>query len=301
MLLLAAQTGAGVGQSISETSVPAGFWHKAIAIVSLEMLERKPGKTEFLVAIDPSDRNTVAQTQKVLKERLETAGIDVLSVHSVGGHLLAIDIPATDQTDQIEKIVTTPARLSFHTAHGRTDDPGADIRPGRKILPEAGWPDSFIIVEAGPILTGAHIVEARATIDQNGRPALTFRFDDVGTRRFGEYTAAHIGDTFAIILDGRVLSAPIIQAPLHAGSGMITGNMTLEETTRLAALLEAGTLPARIELLSTTTYGPVKPQGASPARRIGAIGTIAITAAGLLLHHAGPVLRPVLMPGRLNP
>ena len=91
-------------------------------------------------------------------------------------------------------------------------------------------------------MTGEELVDAQPSFDQNGRPAVNFRFNTSGARKFGDYTLDNIGAPFAIVLDDEVISAPVIQSHIPGGSGIITGNFTVEESTNLAVLLRAGAL-----------------------------------------------------------
>jgi len=125
---------------------------------------------------------------------------------------------------------------------------------------------TYYIVEDTPVVTGEELVDAQPSFDQNGRPAVTFRFDPTGARKFGDYTAEHVGEPFAIVLDNEVISAPVIQTAIRGGSGIITGNFTLEESTRLAVLLRAGALPAELEVIEERTIGaPSAPRSRCPA------------------------------------
>jgi preprotein translocase subunit SecD len=114
----------------------------------------------------------------------------------------------------------------------------------------------FYILERAPVVTGDELVDAQPDFDQNGRPAVSFRFNPTGARKFGDYTAENIGNPFAIVLDGEVISAPVIQSHIPGGSGIITGDFTVEESTQLAVLLRAGALPAGLEFLEERTIGP---------------------------------------------
>ena len=105
-------------------------------------------------------------------------------------------------------------------------------------------------------MTGEELVDAQPDFDQNGRPAVSFRFNPTGARKFGDYTAENIGNPFAIVLDDEVISAPVIQSHIPGGSGIITGRFTVEESTNLAVLLRAGALPAGLEFLEERTIGP---------------------------------------------
>ena len=114
----------------------------------------------------------------------------------------------------------------------------------------------FYIVNTSAVVSGDDLVDAQPAFDQNGRPAVDFRFDTSGARKFGDYTAGHIGQPFAIVLDNKVISAPVIQSHIGGGSGIITGNFTVESSTNLAVLLRAGALPAKMTFLEERTIGP---------------------------------------------
>jgi preprotein translocase subunit SecD len=124
------------------------------------------------------------------------------------------------------------------------------------VLPSIDEDGVFYVLEEAAVVSGEDLVDAQPDFDQNGRPAVSFRFNTTGARRFGDYTAENIGSPFAIVLDSEVISAPVIQSHIAGGSGIITGNFSLEESTNLAVLLRAGALPAGLEFLEERTIGP---------------------------------------------
>ena len=124
----------------------------------------------------------------------------------------------------------------------------------------------------GELVTpGGDVVHARPDFDQNGRPAVSFRFNTTGARKFGDYTAENIGNPFAIVLDQEVISAPTIQSHIAGGSGIITGRFTVEETTNLAVLLRAGALPAEMTFLEERTVGPELGRDSIEAGRLASV------------------------------
>jgi preprotein translocase subunit SecD len=136
---------------------------------------------------------------------------------------------------------------------------------------------TFYILEPTPVVSGEELTDAQPSYDQNGRPAVNFRFNPQGARAFGDYTAQNIGSPFAIVLDDEVISAPVIQDHIPGGSGIITGRFTVEESTNLAVLLRAGALPAELIFLEERTIGPELGQDSIDAGRIaGAVGLVAM-------------------------
>ncbi|AKS46540.1 preprotein translocase subunit SecD [Octadecabacter temperatus] len=121
---------------------------------------------------------------------------------------------------------------------------------GHSVLRQKGSPSLVYVVKDDPVLDGTAIVAAEPSFDQNGAPAVIFRFSDASSQTFGEYTAEHIGEPFAIVLRGEVISAPTIQSAIWGGSGIINGLFTVEEAEQLATLMQAGVLPFGLDILS---------------------------------------------------
>ena len=97
--------------------------------------------------------------------------------------------------------------------------------------------------------------DAQQSFEQGGRPAVSFKFDNIGGRKFGQATAENVGRRFAIVLDGKIISAPVIKDAILGGSGIITGNFTPQSAQDLALLLRAGALPAPLTVIEERTVG----------------------------------------------
>jgi len=123
------------------------------------------------------------------------------------------------------------------------------------ILPDEGG-NNYFILEQVPVVSGESLTNAQPSFDQNNRPAVSFQFNPTAGRKFGDYTKSNIGEPFAIVLDGVVISAPVIQSHIPGGTGIITGSFSVDESNRLAILLRAGALPAGIRVLEQRTVGP---------------------------------------------
>jgi preprotein translocase subunit SecD len=165
-------------------------------------------------------------------------------------------VPGLGSAAELKAIIGTTAQLTFQPVVTRTDNAQMPPGAGNEIVPSVDQPGQYYILEQAAVVTGEDLVDAQPSFDQNGRPAVSFRFDPTGARRFGDYTAENIGSPFAIVLDNEVISAPVIQSHIPGGSGIITGNFTVEESTNLAVLLRAGALPADLNFLEERTIGP---------------------------------------------
>jgi preprotein translocase subunit SecD len=171
----------------------------------------------------------------------------------------------------LKEIIGTTAQLTFNPVVSRGTDPDATPGIGNTLLPSLDEEGLYYIVESAPVVTGEELVDAQPAFDQNGRPAVNFRFNTSGARKFGDYTAENIGSPFAIVLDDEVVSAPTIQSHIPGGSGIITGNFTVEESTNLAVLLRAGALPAELIFLEERTIGPELGQDSIDAGKIATV------------------------------
>jgi preprotein translocase subunit SecD len=190
-----------------------------------------------------------------------------------------VQVPGIGSAEELLQIIGKTARLSFHPVANRTSDP--NVRPGleQEVLPSMDEPGIFYVVDKRSVVTGEQLVDSQPSFDQNGRPAVTFRFNPTGGAAFGQYTAEHIGSPFAIVLDNQVISAPVIQSHIAGGSGIITGNFTVDQSSQLAILLRAGALPAEIKVLEQRTIGPELGQDSINAGGISAIvAFVAVTA-----------------------
>ena len=114
----------------------------------------------------------------------------------------------------------------------------------------------FFLLKKRPVVSGENLTNAQPSFDENGLPAVSFNFNPSAALKFGNYTKENIGSPFAIVLDDVVISAPTIRSHMPGGSGIITGNFSVDESNRLAILLRSGALPAEIEVLELRTIGP---------------------------------------------
>lgn len=202
------------------------------------------------------DDRTVRQSLEIIRRRIDEVGTREPTIQRQGTDRILIQVPGIGSATELKEIIGTTAQLTFQPVVSRTNDASTRAGAGNEVLPSIDEEGTFYILESAPVVTGEDLVDAQPTFDQNGRPAVNFRFNPSGARRFGDYTAENIGNPFAIVLDDEVISAPVIQSHIPGGSGIITGRFTVEESTNLAVLLRAGALPAGLEFLEERTIGP---------------------------------------------
>jgi preprotein translocase subunit SecD len=203
-----------------------------------------------------TDERTMRQSLEIIRRRVDEAGTREPTIQRQGADRILIQVPGIGSAAELKELIGTTARLTFHPVLNVTSDSATTPGPREVIYPSMDEPGTYYILEQTPVVTGEQLVDAQPDFDQNNRPAVSFRFNPAGGRAFGLYTAENIGSPFAIVLDGEVISAPVIQAHISGGSGIITGRFTVEETTQLAVLLRSGALPAEMTFLEERTIGP---------------------------------------------
>lgn len=203
-----------------------------------------------------TDSRTVQQALEIVRRRIDEMGTREPTILRQGADRILVQVPGVGSAQEVKDLIGTTAQLTFNPVVSRTTDPDAEVSSGEVLLPSLDEEGVYYILERAPVVTGEELVDAQPSFDQNGSPAVSFRFNPQGARAFGEYTAENIGAPFAIVLDEEVISAPVIQSAIPGGSGIITGRFTVEEATELAVLLRAGALPAELTFLEERTIGP---------------------------------------------
>ncbi|MEL7255990.1 MAG: protein translocase subunit SecD [Pseudomonadota bacterium] len=232
-----------------------------------------------------TDERTVRQSLEIVRRRIDEVGTREPTIQRQGADRILIQVPGIGSAAELKAIIGTTAQLTFNPVIGRTSDPSDRPGAGNEILPSLDEQGISYIVESAPVVTGEDLVDAQPDFDQNGRPAVSFRFNPSGARAFGDYTLENIGNPFAIVLDDEVVSAPVIQSHIPGGSGIITGNFSVEESTNLAVLLRAGALPAELVFLEERTIGPELGADSIAAGQIACIVAFALVLVYMFLSY----------------
>lgn len=228
------------------------------------------------VAATARRQSALQQSIEIVRRRIDAIGVAEPTVQALGTDRILVQLPGMQDPASIRTLLGSTAKLTFHRVESWSV-PGRGTPPIGTIRVPAADEDIEYILQQRPMLQGERLVQANSGIDSNtGRPVVSFRFDDAGAKQFAKITTENVGRQFAIVLDGKVISAPVIEEPIIGGSGQIQGNFTAAETTSLSALLRAGALPVPLLIVQE---GMVGPDLGSDAIRMGAV----TGAAGLLL------------------
>ena len=205
----------------------------------------------------------ILQSIEIIRRRVDEVGTNEPLIQRQGDDRILVQLPGLDDPERIKKLLGKTARMNFRLVNetasieeslsGRVP-PGSDLlfeideRTGEKTIP-------YVIYKRIGV-SGEQLVDANPTMDQNNQPVVSLRFDTSGSRKFGELTSKNVGKRFAIVLDGEVISAPVIREAITGGSGQISGNFTFESASDLSVLLRAGALPAPLTILEERSVGP---------------------------------------------
>jgi len=232
-----------------------------------------------------TDDRTMQQSLEIIRRRIDEVGTREPTIQRQGEDRILIQVPGVGSAEEVKILIGKTARLTFHPVVNRTTDGAQSPGAGNIILPSLDEEGVFYILEKSAVVSGEDLVDAQPAFDQNGRPSVNFRFNTTGARKFGIYTSENIGAPFAIVLDDEVVSAPTIQSAITGGSGQITGNFSVEESTNLAVLLRAGALPAEMTFLEERTIGPELGQDSIDAGRIACLVAFAAVLVFMALSY----------------
>ncbi|MFO1067158.1 MAG: protein translocase subunit SecD [Geminicoccaceae bacterium] len=199
----------------------------------------------------------LAQSLEVVRRRIDELGTRETSVQRQGDNRILVQVPGERNPENIKRLLGKTARLTFQMVdmEALPEDVRQGRAPGSVVMPSDDDSDSHEYVVKRKIdVSGEDLVDAQPTF-QNGMPVVSFRFDTNGARKFAKITTENVNRLFAIVLDGKVISAPRIREPITQGSGVISGNFTVESANELAVLLRAGALPAPMTVVEERSVG----------------------------------------------
>jgi len=218
------------------------------------------------VEVDIVKDMAVGQAVETIRNRLDQFGLAEPSVTRQGQTDIVVELPGikTPQEEQhARELIAKPANLELMEVDEAKSDQVYDLTKeqaqemGNLILEETGNPQVKYLVKQIPILTGSEVVDAKVAFDQQtNQPIINFTLSTFGAKVFGDFTAKSVGKRLAVVLDGKVFSAPSIRERIGGGSGQISGNFTVNEAGNVAIALRSGALPAPVIMLEKRSVGP---------------------------------------------
>ncbi|HEY2033016.1 MAG TPA: protein translocase subunit SecD [Rhizomicrobium sp.] len=233
-----------------------------------------------------SKNDIVTQSIEVVRRRIDQLGTKEPTIERQGDDRIVVQVPGLSDPERLIKILGTTAKMTFQLvdSSANVDEARKGIVPiGDELLyednPIKGQPPVPYVLEKRIMVSGDRLTDAQGTFNQqNGGAVVTFRFDSVGARQFGNATKDNVGRLFAIVLDNKVVEAPVIKDAILGGSGEISGNFTIQSANDLAVLLRAGALPAPLKPLERRTVGAELGADAIHAGKIATLGGLLLVA-----------------------
>ena len=209
------------------------------------------------VALTERANQAVQQSIEIVRRRIDETGVVDPIITRQGRDRIVVQLPGIEDPNRIKELLGKTAKMTFQLVD-ETANPNAPVAPpGVAFLPLTDQPGQKIAVYKRVEVDGANLTDARAGQNpQNGEWVVNFTFNSIGTRRFANVSRANVGHRFAIVLDSKVISAPVIREAITGGRGQISGNFTAASATDLAVLLRAGALPAPLTVVEESSIGP---------------------------------------------
>ncbi len=235
------------------------------------------------------------QSLEVVRRRIDGAGVAEPTIQRMGTDRILVQLPGVQDPARITKLLGGTAKMTFHLVTTPVPE-GSPPPHGVMVMPDASTGEMLALIER-PIVTGDHLENSDVSFSQyTNEPQVGFKFDGTGAQQFGRATREHTGERMAIVLDGKVLSAPRINEPILGGSGVITGRFTTTEAKDLSTMLKAGALPAPLTVIEERTVGA--DLGADSIKMgawTGLIGFVLVFAFILLLYGSWGMIASVAL------
>jgi len=235
----------GTGQRDLEVTEAGGSLIR-ITITQPAMLERM--------------RKTIEQSIQIVERRVNELGTVEPIIQRQGTDRILVQVPGLQDPTRLKELLGKTAKMEFRMVDDSVSpDQVAQGRapPDTEVLPSATRGEASVVVKKQVLVSGGDLIDAQPSFDQrSGEPIVSFKFNTAGSRKFAQATTENVGVRFAIVLDGKVISAPVIREPITGGQGQISGSFTVQSANDLAILLRAGALPAPLTVVEERTVGP---------------------------------------------
>ena len=195
--------------------------------------------------------DSIDQALEIVRRRIDELGTNEPNILKRGNERILVELPGLDDPSRIKNLLGKTANLSFRFISQQSEE-----NFGSEILKFENS-DEEALVSKRIILSGDNLIDAKPRVDnQTSETIVSFSLDRLGAKRFAKATTRGVGRRLAIVLDGKIISAPIIRDSIVGGNGQISGNFTFQTATDLALLLRSGALPAPLTIIEERTVGP---------------------------------------------
>jgi preprotein translocase subunit SecD len=197
---------------------------------------------------------------ETVRRRIDFGGTTEPLIQRQGRDRILVQVPGFNDPAKLKELIGKTAKLTFQLVD-QTMTPDEAQRtnppPGSSVYTSQEEGEPPYLLQRQVIVSGEDLIDAQPGFDQrSNEPIVNFRFNSSGAQRFGKTTQDNVGRPFAIVLDNKVISAPVIREPILGGSGQISGNFTVEQANTLSILLRSGALPASLDVIEERSVGP---------------------------------------------
>jgi protein-export membrane protein SecD len=276
---------------------PAGAAFSGVGATDYEVQMSDDGMASLTITpagLEQIRANAMAQSVETLRKRIDPDGTKEVTIQPQGGRRIIVQVPGETDPAKIIKAGSTAAKLTFHLVD-ESVSPGdiemGRIPPGSKLLKETrgSGPSAQeypIVIKERAVITGDMLEKARGEFSsETNLPVIAFTFNAQGARRFADLTRDNVGRRFAAVLDGKVVTAPNIIQPILGGTGVITGNFTIEEANETAVLLNSGALFVPLKAEEQRTVGAELGEDSIVAGQYSALGGLILVAGFMLFNY----------------
>jgi protein-export membrane protein SecD len=212
-------------------------------------------------AINDRITSAIGSAIETIRRRIDITGTTEPIIQRQGRDRILVQVPGFNDPAKLKELIGKTAKLTFQLVDQTTPVEEAQKNgppPGSAIYPsQEGEGQRSYLLQKRVIVSGEDLIDAQPAFDhRNNEPIVNFRFNSSGAQRFGKVTQENVGRPFAIVLDGQVISAPVIRDAILGGSGQISGNFTVEAANTLSILLRSGALPASLDVIEERSVGP---------------------------------------------
>ena len=194
------------------------------------------------------NNSALKQSIEIVRRRIDDVGTKEPTILQRGEKRILVELPGLKDPERIKNLLGKTAKLNFRLVTDNQEF-GAD-----RLISEIG---EELNVSKRIVMSGENLIDAQPNFNnQSNQPTVSFTLDRIGAQKFGRTTTDNVGKRLAIVLDGKIISAPSINEPITSGSGMISGNFSFQDATDLALLLRSGALPTPLNIVEERTVGP---------------------------------------------
>jgi len=245
-------------------------WRVQIKADSIDLKNVQKGEVVMSQeAVAKRNKLIIEQSIEVVRRRVDESGTKEPIIQAQGVDRIILQLPGISDPGEVKRLLGKTAKLTFravdenvsNVAIDASGKPMGQVPPGTEILAEVERRGDkemsrYVAVKKQVMVSGDALVDAQVTMNQNGQPAVSLKFNSAGGRKFAEMSKDYLKKQFAIVLDNQVISAPVFQEVIPDGNGQISGHFTIKEAHELALLLRAGALPAPLKIIEERTVGP---------------------------------------------